>query len=295
MSDKPKTAELIYDFPLAKLTSWRVGGPAKKFYKPKDLADLSRFFQNLKTDDEIFFIGLGSNLLIRDQGVNGLVILTLSALNQLEILQNNVLRAEAGVTCAKFAKFSAQNHFAGAAFFAGIPGTMGGALAMNAGAFAGETWRQVIAVEMINRQGEIILRQPDEFEVTYRQVMKPKDEWFVAGHFQFASGDIAEETANMKALLKKREIQQPIGQLSCGSVFRNPTGDYAARLIESCGLKNKRLGDAFVSEKHANFIINGGQAKANDIECLIHEVQQTVLEKTGIYLLPECHIIGEKS
>ncbi len=286
--------ELRSNEPLADYTSWHVGGVARQFYKPADLNDLSNFLLSLTATEYLVWLGLGSNVLIRDGGVAGTVIYTQGCLKELELTEEQCVRAEAGVTCAKLAKFCARQRFAQGAFFAGIPGTVGGALAMNAGAFGGETWSHVVAVETIDRHGVIRKRLPAEFQIAYREVKRSQEEWFVAGHFRFPIGDEAQANVAIRELLRKRGESQPIGEFSCGSVFRNPPGDYAARLIESCGLKGSKIGGAWVSTKHANFIINGGEATAVDIESLIQLVQETVRQQTGVELKPECHVIGEK-
>lgn len=287
--------------PLAGYTSWHVGGKAQQLYKPADTQDLAIFLNSLPSDEPITWLGLGSNVLISDHGLKGTVIMTQGGLTSLELsIVDSVplLRVEAGVTCSKLAKFCAAQRLGGADFFAGIPGTVGGALAMNAGAFGGETWRHVIAVEMIDRQGKIHHRTSDLFDVGYRQVHFPNQthEWFLAGYFRFP---LQEEDnlphTTIKQLLKKRNETQPIGQFSCGSVFRNPTGYYAAQLIESCGLKGQTQGDAVVSEKHANFIINKGNATARDILFLIEWIQKKVHQETGIRLIRECHILGDQT
>lgn len=287
--------ELRCNEPLAEYTSWRVGGNARQAYKPADLADLALFIADLPPAESLVWLGLGSNVLIRDGGIDATVILTQGALTELVRQDSGIVRAEAGVTCAKLAKFCAQHQLAGGAFFAGIPGTVGGALAMNAGAFGGETWAYVVAVETINRDGVVMLRTPHDFVVAYREVKRPDNEWFVAGHFRFVANCPGDEETGVaiKTLLRKRNTSQPIGEFSCGSVFRNPTGGHAAQLIESCGLKGWRIGGAWVSTKHANFIINGGAATAADIEQLIAVVRETVHQETGIWLQPECHFLGD--
>jgi UDP-N-acetylmuramate dehydrogenase len=277
---------------LTPLNTWHVGGPAKQTYRPTDLGDLCAFLKTLPSDEKIIWLGLGSNVLIRDAGIDGTVILTHDGLNELAC-DNTIIRAQAGVTCAKLAKFCAKQGLSGGCFFAGIPGTVGGALAMNAGAFGGETWTFVKAVETVNRQGQITLRPASDFKVAYRHVELAEDEWFVAAHFEFTkTDDVEAEQEKIRALLKERREKQPIGVLSCGSVFRNPPGGFAAVLIEQCGLKGLQYGDAIVSEKHANFIINIKNAKAADIEALILHVQKVVHEKTGIELIPEVKIYG---
>jgi UDP-N-acetylmuramate dehydrogenase len=163
---------------------------------------------------------------------------------------------------------------------------------MNAGCFGGETWNSVIAVETIDRQGQIRLRTPEQFEIAYRHVVRPADEWFVAGHFKLIPGDKQKSLDDIRLLLERRHDTQPTGTASCGSVFRNPPNQYAARLIEECGLKGKRSGGACVSHKHANFILNEQNATSADIENLITEVGATVQQKTGVRLIPEVCIIG---
>lgn len=285
--------ELRHDEPMTKHTSWRVGGTADNYYRPVDIEDLSLFLAELADDEKLTWVGLGSNLLVRDGGIRGTVISTSGMLNNISLQQKNTLYVEAGVSCAKVARFAAKQNLTGAEFLAGIPGTMGGALAMNAGAFGGETWDKVTQVTTISRQGKCTLRDPDEYQVSYRSVIGPKDEWFVATTLKLEQGDVKVGQAKIKKLLSQRGATQPTSQPSCGSVFRNPPNDHAARLIEQAGLKGLCIGGACVSEKHANFIINTGTATAADIESLIQKVAETVKQQHGIELHREAHIIGE--
>ena len=285
--------ELRHDEPMTKHTSWRVGGTADNYYRPVDLEDLSLFLAELADDEKLTWVGLGSNLLVRDGGIRGTVISTSGMLNNISLQEENTLYVEAGVSCAKVARFAAKQNLTGAEFLAGIPGTMGGALAMNAGAFGGETWDKVTQVTTISRSGKCMLRDPDEYQVSYRSVIGPRDEWFVATILKLESGDVKVGQAKIKKLLSQRGATQPTSQPSCGSVFRNPPNDHAARLIEESGLKGFCIGGACVSEKHANFIINTGTATAADIESLIQKVAETVKQQHGIELHREAHIIGE--
>jgi UDP-N-acetylmuramate dehydrogenase len=286
--------EYAEDHALAGYTSWRVGGCAEYFYRPQTLADLQQFLTAVPEDLPVTWLGLGSNTLIRDGGIRGLVVLTLNRLAALAQTDEGLLRVEAGVPCAKLAKYCVRQGFEAGAFFAGIPGTVGGALRMNAGAFGGETWSAIEKVEVMDRSGRCQLLPREAFEVGYRQVRGlPVESWFVAAHFRFAAGCGEQARAQIKQLLKKRNDSQPIGTLSCGSVFRNPPGDFSARLIESCGLKGHRIGGAVVSDKHANFILNDADAKAADIEALITYVHDKVLQDTGVDLIRECHILGD--
>ena len=198
------------------------------------------------------------------------------------------------MACAKVARFCARAGLGGSNFLAGIPGTMGGALAMNAGAFGGETWDVVAAVETVDRHGRLYRRTPDELEIAYRHVSGPQGEWFLAAELQLDTVASADELlAEIKSLLNKRGETQPTQLPNAGSVFRNPEGDHAARLIEACGLKGQCEGTACVSDKHANFIINTGGATASDVETLIERVAATVMDKQGVRLQREVHIMGE--
>lgn len=285
--------KLLLNEPLARYTSWRVGGRADRFYIPAGLDDLRTFLQGLPADEPITFIGLGSNLLVRDGGVRGTVVLMHNVLTDMR-MEGDLVYAESGVTCAKLAKFCAKEAKQGAEFFAGIPGTLGGALAMNAGCYGSETWGTVKRVTTIDRRGELHTRDAAEFVPTYRHIGMPvADEWFVAAWLELANGDAHEATQKIKALLAKRLASQPLNMPSAGSTFRNPEGDYAARLIEASGLKGYTIGGAQVSEKHANFIVNIGGANALDIELLIKHMRDTVQQKQGVLLQQEVKVLGE--
>lgn len=296
--------ELLHDVPMRRHTSWRAGGPADRAYRPADLADLQVFLATLPPDEPLYPVGLGSNLLVRDGGLRGTVLLMHGALNALRLAAPGEIYAEAGVAGAKLARFAAQHDLCGAEFFAGIPGTLGGMLAMNAGCWGSETWNRVVQVQTLNRRGELRWRAPADYEIGYRHVaLREKavgksvegdeEELFVSAMLKLEPGDGAAARQATKALLDKRMASQPLQLPNAGSVFRNPPGDFAARLIEQCGLKGKQIGGAQVSEKHANFIVNTGDASAVDIETMIYEVQQIVAEKTGVMLHPEVRIIGE--
>lgn len=283
--------ELRVNESLKRYNTWRVGGRAKQMYLPADVEDLGVFLQTLAADEQLLWLGLGSNLLIRDDGFDGTVILLQGKLNRLTI-DGDIVHIDAGVACAKVARSCARAGLTGAAFLAGIPGTMGGALAMNAGAFGGETWPIVESVTTIDRTGETHERKPGEFEIAYRQVKRPAEEWFVACTLKLGRGDVAAEQAAIRALLDRRAATQPTGLPSCGSTFRNPDNDHAARLIEASGLKGYRIGGAEVSPKHANFIINTGDATAADIEQLIAHVRAEVARLQGVVLRTEVHTVG---
>jgi UDP-N-acetylenolpyruvoylglucosamine reductase len=314
--DTPLRGELRRGVRMTKHTSWRVGGVADCVYQPADLADLQVFLRSLPSDEIVYAVGLGSNLLVRDGGLRGTVILLHGALTELHCIDASTLYVEAGIAGAKLARFAALHNLAGAAFFAGIPGSMGGMLAMNAGCYGSDTWSHVESVQVLTRSGELITRSKDEYEIGYRSVARksevgsgqsqragfsthhsplitsPLTDVFVSATLKLMSGEGDIERQIIKAWLSTRIATQPLNLPNAGSVFRNPAGDYAARLIESCGLKGKQIGGAQVSEKHANFIVNVDNATAADIENLIGEVREIVAAQTGVDLHPEVRIIG---
>jgi UDP-N-acetylmuramate dehydrogenase len=280
--------------PLAPHTSWRVGGPADRYFEPADRQDLIEFVRALAPGEPVLWIGLGSNLLVRDGGVRGTVICLHGALERLELRNDTAIHAEAGVHCARLAKFAQQHRRAGLGFMAGIPGTVGGALAMNAGAWGGETWPTVIEAEVLLRSGRAEWWAASAFTWDYRHVEQPKGVLgFLAARFRVAADAGGEHERYTKESLAKRKASQPVGKPSAGSTFRNPPGDHAARLIEASGLKGHRIGGAQVSTHHANFIITDEGARAADVEALILHVQRVVKQRTGVELQPEVRVVGD--
>ena len=285
--------------PMAAHTSWRVGGPADRYFEPADRQDLIEFVRQLPPGEPVLWIGLGSNLLVRDGGVRGTVICLHGALEQLELpkgsASQNVIHAEAGVHCARLAKFAQQHKRAGLGFMAGIPGTVGGALAMNAGAWGGETWPNVLEAEVLLRSGRAEWWAASAFKWDYRHVELPRNVLgFLGARFSVSADDDGAHERYTKEALAKRKASQPVGKPSAGSTFRNPPNDHAARLIESCGLKGHRIGGAHVSTHHANFIITEDGARAADVEALIEHVQRVVQDQAGVKLEPEVRIVGER-
>ena len=290
--------KLRMDVDMRRHTSWNAGGHAERMYQPADLQDLVMFLRTLPADEPLLPLGLGSNLLVRDGGLRGTVLLLHAALTELRLEADGTIYAQAGVPGAKLARFAALHNLRGAEFFAGIPGTVGGMLAMNAGCYGSETWNIVDKVQVFDFIEYISDRVPQEYEVGYRHLRRKNaagvNELFVGAWFRLEPGDGEISRKEIKSLLSKRISSQPLNLPNAGSVFRNPPGDHAARLIEACGLKGKIIGGAQVSEKHANFIVNLGAATAVDIENLINEVQSVVQQKTGVTLHPEVRIVGEK-
>ncbi len=294
MAQTQAQGTLLMNESMARYNSWRIGGKADRLYIPSSLDDLSAFLQSLDAEEPVNFVGLGSNLLVRDDGVRGTVVVLHNALNRLQ-MEGNLIYADAGVTCAKLARFTAKQAKQGGEFWAGIPGTVGGALSMNAGCHGGETWDSVHRVLTIDLKGTVHERNATEFVVAYRHVEMPVvNEWYVGAWFNLAVGDPEVSEQKIKNLLAKRLETQPLNLPNAGSTFRNPEGDYAARLVEACGLKGHMIGGAQISEKHANFIVNLGNATAHDIEQLIDLMRDQVKEKFGISLQQEVHVLGNK-
>ncbi len=286
--------------PMSRHTSWRIGGVADQFYLPESVADLNNFLSSLSDSDNIVWVGLGSNLLVRDAGIRGTVICTSGVLNEILFLDTEKVKVEAGVACPKMAKKCAEQGLSGIEFLSGIPGTIGGALNMNAGALGHEIWEFVVEVEMITRQGEIKKRPKSDFEINYRHVAGKGfelgvDEWFVAGIFELHTSDVNTAKANIKEILRHRSATQPTQLANAGSVFRNPESLFAAKLIEDAGLKGFCIGGACVSEKHANFFINTGTASSNDVEALIKYVGDLIYKEHNVRMIVEVKIIGDKS
>ena len=287
-----ESLRLSYDEPMSRHTSWRIGGTADVFFRPASVTELTDFLAGLGKGQDILWIGLGSNLLVRDGGVRGVVICTLDLASRIKRLNDGRVSVGSGVPCAALARQCTRWQLGPAAFFAGIPGTVGGALAMNAGAFGGETWDSVESVDTLDRSGRLRARARSDFLVGYRSVAGVSGEWFLGATLALSS-DPAADMSQLAEMRRRRDRTQPLGVRSCGSVFRNPPGDFAARLIEASGLKGRRVGDAMVSDKHANFIINRGRATARDVERLIGEIRHRVEADTGVVLELEVRVVGE--
>lgn len=280
------------DEPMSRHTSWHVGGPADVFFTPADRNDLLAFLEELPAGTPLFWLGLGSNLLVRDGGIRGVVIDT-TGLDRLESIDDTSLYADAGVPCARIARRCISLQLGPAEFFAGIPGTLGGALFMNAGAFGGETWPRVRAVDVCDARGRERRRDAREYSYSYRRIVPPvPGEFFLGAVLAFEHRPGLTDQA-MREMIARRKETQPIGEWSCGSTFTNPPGRHAARLIEEAGLKGTRIGDVMVSPKHANFLVNVGAASAADVEQLVALIQKEVARKSGVRLTPEFRTVGE--
>ncbi|MYB34690.1 MAG: UDP-N-acetylmuramate dehydrogenase [Gammaproteobacteria bacterium] len=280
---------------MSRHTSWRTGGAADYMYFPHDKQDLVQLLKALPKTMPVVWIGLGSNLLVRDGGIRGMVIQVSSGLKKIVVLDDCRLYAESGASSANVAKAAASNKLKGAEFLASVPGSFGGALAMNAGAFGDETWHCVESIECVDRSGECTIHEKEAVSHGYRQVELPGDCCILAATLVLEMApDEYDGQQIIRDQRKRRNASQPVQTANAGSVFRNPERDHAARLIEKCGLKGYAIGNAVVSDVHANFIVNRDRkATSRQIEELILYVQDIVEQNAGVRLVPEVRIIGD--
>ena len=289
---KKHKAQYLLNEPLSKHTSWKVGGPADTFFTPENRDELSQFLK-LNHNKPITWLGNGTNVLVRDGGIRGVVISTKKSLNEIKKETDNSCRVEAGASCMDLALFAEKNKIGPAAFFSGIPGSIGGALVMNAGSFGYETWDFVESVEVIDKKGVIHHLNPNDFSLSYRTVHFPFPLWFLSCRMKFPNSEITTKS-ELKELRDQRIKTQPLSEDTCGSVFKNPEKGHAGDFIERAGLKGHRIGGSSISTKHANFIVNEGNATSANIEDLIKHVQSVVKTKFNVNLETEVRIIGEK-
>lgn len=283
---------LLANQPLADLTWFRVGGPAQVLFMPEDENDLAYFLRNLPDDVPVVVIGLGSNLIVRDGGVEGVVIRLGRGFNAVTVEAGHRIRAGAAVPDVKVARAAQEAGIAGLSFLRGIPGAVGGALRMNGGAYGRETKDALIEARGVDRKGEIRVFSNADMHYSYRHCGAPEDVIFTQALFQGAPGDPAVIAAEMDKITEAREATQPIKSRTGGSTFKNPPGHKAWQLIDAAGCRGLMVGDAQVSELHCNFLINRGRATAHDIETLGETVRARVKENSGVGLEWEIKRIG---
>jgi UDP-N-acetylmuramate dehydrogenase len=278
---------------LADLTWFRVGGPAEVLFRPADEADLAYFLKNLDPAVPVHVLGLGSNSLVRDGGFDGVVIRLARGFSDVAVEPGNRLRAGAAVPDVKVARAAAEAGITGLAFYRGIPGCIGGALRMNAGAHGAETKDCLVEARAVDRAGNVHVLSLAEMGLTYRHSAVPADFIFTEALYQGIAGDPATIQAEMAEVAEYRETHQPTRERTGGSTFKNPPGESAWRLVDAAGLRGYRVGGACVSEKHCNFLINDRAATAEDIETLGETIRKRVRETSGITLEWEIKRIGE--
>ncbi len=282
---------LLTNQPLAELTWFRVGGPAQALFMPEDEADLAYFLANLPAEIAVTVVGLGSNLIVRDGGVSGVVIRLGRGFNEIVIEDRNV-RAGTAVPDVKVARAAQEAGVAGLSFLRGIPGGIGGALRMNGGAYGAETRNALVQARAVDRHGRICILTNADMDFSYRHCGVPEDYIFTQALFAGERGDPAIIAAEMEKITESREATQPIKSRTGGSTFKNPPGQKAWQLIDAAGCRGLRIGDAQVSDMHCNFLINVGNATAADIETLGETVRARVQDNSGVVLEWEIKRIG---
>jgi UDP-N-acetylmuramate dehydrogenase len=283
---------LMPNQPLAELTWFRVGGPAQVLFVPEDEADLAYVLAELPADIPVTVVGLGSNLIVRDGGVPGVVIRLGRGFGEVKVEDGARVRAGTAVPDVKVSRAAQEAGIAGLAFFRGIPGAVGGALRMNGGAYGRETKDALIEARGVDRQGRLHVLSNGDMHYTYRHCGAPDDIIFTQALFQGRPGDPAAIAAEMDKITESREATQPIKSRTGGSTFKNPPGSKAWQLIDAAGCRGLKVGDAQVSEMHCNFLINLGGASAADIETLGETVRKRVRENSGVELEWEIKRIG---
>ena len=284
-----KHLKILKNESMSKHTSWRIGGNADYFFQPKNFDEIQEVLSNLNDKIPIYMIGLGSNILVKDSGIRGLVICTKDMKEKIKLINNKVF-VPCSIKCGELTRFGIEHKLSPTVFFSGIPGTIGGALAMNAGAFGFETWDYVESIKLINSSGQIEIRSREQFEIGYREVSFSDQEFFLEACFIFKNQ--AHSKDELRKIVSVRKEKQPIGEKNCGSVFKNTKDYFAGELIEKAGLKGLRIGGAEISNKHANFINNLEDASSRDIEELINKVIKEVEAKFKVQLEKEVRILG---
>jgi len=277
---------------MSRHTTLGVGGAARWYFRPKDRASVIHAMQRIPADIPLLPLGRGSNLLVPDDGFSG-VVMDLSGLSEIS-REGTRVTAEAGTRMNKLSQRCAESGLAGLEFMATVPGDVGGGIAMNAGAFGQQVSDVLQSIEVVNTNGEGAMLDAESLDMAYRQTRLPKGALVLSACFELQSDEPEAIKERMRAMRKKRSSTQPLEKPNCGSVFKNPPGDHAARLIEAAGLKGFRVGGACISDKHANFIINEGQARSSDVRELIRHARQTVEQRFGIRLEPEVRALGDR-
>ena len=285
-------ADVYFNEPMKNHTTFRIGGPADAFMVAKNYLALKEAIALCKENDMPFHvIGAGSNLLVADKGIRGVVI-KYSANSAL--CSGDIIKADAGISLASLSKFALSNSLSGLEFASGIPGLLGGAVYMNAGAYDGEMKDVVIETQYMDTNGNLAIYKGDEHEFGYRHSIYSSDDKFVLyAKLKLTPADKKDISAKMNDLMKRRNEKQPLTYPSAGSTFKRPTGYFAAKLIDDAGLKGYSVGGAKVSEKHSGFVINTGDATAEDVLSLVDHIKNTVLSKFNVELNCEIKMIGE--
>jgi UDP-N-acetylmuramate dehydrogenase len=284
---------VIFDAPMKKFTSIKVGGPADSLLFPKDMVELRKVVRYTRRKDiPILILGKGTNLVVRDKGIRGWVISLTQGMKKVQ-LEGNVIEAEAGLSLQRLVQFSIQKNLTGLEPFFGIPGTVGGGLAMNAGAWGVELKDILLSITLMNEKGEVVERPRKKLKFSYRRLAIPPTWIILKGRFQLKKGRKEEILEHVRSYSEIRKRTQPLDYPSAGSIFKNPAEGPAGKWIEEAGLKGFRMGQAMVSDRHANFIINLGKATAQEVIHLMEWVERKIYEEKAISLEREVRVVGE--
>ena len=284
---------LLFDVPLRRFTSMRVGGPADTLLFPKNVDELRKIVLHRRRKNiPMFILGKGTNLIVRKKGVRGWVVSLTQGMKKVSV-EGEVVEAEAGLSLQRLVQFSVEKGLTGLESFFGIPGTVGGALAMNAGAWGAEMGDVILSVMFMKENGEIVERSRQKLRFSYRQLSLPSSWIILKARFRLQRGKKGEILERVKSYSEMRKKMQPLEYASAGSIFKNPKEGPAGRWIEETGLKGLRIGQAMVSDRHANFILNLGRASSDDVIDLVERVQKKVYEEKGIFLEKEVKVVGE--
>ena len=284
---------VLFDAPMKKFTSIKVGGPADSLLFPKDMVELRKVVRYTRRKDiPILILGKGTNLVVRDKGIRGWVISLTQGMKKVQ-LEGDVIEAEAGLSLQRLVQFSIQKNLTGLEPFFGIPGTVGGGLAMNAGAWGVELKDILLSITLMNEKGEVVERPRKKLKFSYRRLAIPPSWIILKGRFQLKKGRKEEILERVKSYSEMRKRTQPLDYPSAGSIFKNPSEGPAGKWIEEAGLKGFRMGQAMVSDRHANFIINLGKATAEEVISLMEWVERKIYEEKGISLEREVRVVGE--
>ena len=288
--------KLYFNFNLASHTWLKTGGNADIFFIPQDVNDLKKFLKSIKNNLPFYILGAGSNTLFRDLGFDGAVIKLSKNFDYIKFINDKEFKVGAATNCIKLARLLAKNYASGLEFFSGIPGSIGGAIKMNAGAYGYETSKFLTKIKLLDsKDGKIKEILSKDYKMQYRHTSFPDKYIFLEATFKYIKNDnISENLKKINELVLQRELTQPIQEKTSGSTFKNPIHKKAWKLIQESGCKNYKLGKAHLSRIHSNFIINEGGATSNDIEKLGEEIINKVHQKSGIKLVWEIKIIGRK-
>jgi len=288
------SGQITFEENLSKYSWFNLGGPAKVVFRPKNLNELSVFLKNIKGFDKIKVLGSGSNTLVRDGGFDGIIIKLGKSFAHLSLFDRDTLVAGAAALDKNVSNFALENSLTGFEFLSCIPGTIGGGIRMNSGCYGEDISKILISAQVMDLDGKIKVIYSSDIKFSYRECNLNNNLIFISATFRGKKDNKANIKKKINNLIRQKKMDQPLKIKTCGSTFKNPENNKAWKLIKNSGCAGMSMGDAYISEKHCNFFVNKGNAKSSDLENLIYKVKSEVLDKTGVNLELELHIIGEK-